>query len=178
MDIIDNYILDDYFEWLYYKVINFNKRRKRFRRLIRQLHSMDYYYSIEYDNNRASDGKSLRWYYVEDGGDDRIQQWDNECTVLEMLIALAIKMENIMDDPIIDNSAAHWFWMFMYNLDLDDMDDSVFDLCYVIRRVKMFLDRTYDFYGRGNIIYIPDSMDDLRTVEVWYQMCWYLSSIM
>lgn len=176
---MNDYILNDYFDWLYYQVTN-NLRQKgkvSFRKLMMQLHSMEYRFDIDYDENRASDGEALRWYYVDDGGDDGILQWKEPCTVLEMLIGLAIKMESIMEEPEIDSSVARWFWLFMENLDLFNMNDKKFDKEYTIRRVNMFLDRQYDSDGNGNIIYIPDCPKDLREVEVWYQMCWYLDSI-
>lgn len=111
---MDNYILNDYFDWLYYQVTNKlrkNGAKNSFRKLLMQLHAMEFVYHVEYDENRASDGTILRWYYVDDGGDDRILQWGEPCTVLEMLIGLAIKMESIMEEPDIDTSVARWFWL-------------------------------------------------------------------
>ena len=115
---------------------------------------------------------------VDDGGNDEILRWKNNCTVLEMLIAAAIQMEKIMDDPDIDYSARHWFWMFLENLDLADMTDDVYDKTYIYGRVSMFMDRTYDPDGDGNIIYIPNIREDLRDIEIWCQMCWYMDSIL
>lgn len=175
---MNDYILDDYFDWLYYQATNNIRRDKlSYRKLMMQLHSIPYRYDVDYDENRASDGTVLRWYYVDDGGDDDILQWEEPCTVLEMLIGLAVKMENIMEEPGVDSSASRWFWLFMENLDLFNMNDKNFDKDYVIKRVDMFLDREYTPNGDGNIFYIPDTTRDLRDVEVWYQMCWYLDSI-
>lgn len=170
----DNYVLNDYFDWLYFKVV----RNNSYRKLLSMLHNMTFRYHVEYDENRAADGVNLRWYYVDDGGDDEILRWKNECTVLEMLISAAMQMEVIMDDPDIDHTASHWFWMFMDNLDLLDMTDDRYDKTYIYGRVSMFMDRTYEPDGYGNIIYIPDIREDLRDVEIWSQMCWYMDSIL
>lgn len=169
-----NYILDDYFDWLYFKVV----RNESYRKLLAMLHNMIFRYDIPHDENRAADGVNLRWHYVCDGGDDEILRWKSECTVLEMLIAAATQMSIIMDDPDIDYSVSHWFWMFMENLDLADMTDDRYDKTYIYGRVSMFMDRTYDPDGDGNIIYIPDTREDLRNVEIWSQMCWYMDSIL
>lgn len=168
-----NYILDDYFEWLYFKVA----REESCRKLISMLHNMEFRYHVDYDVNRAMDGMNLRWYYVDDGGDDEIMRWKEPCTVLEMMIALAMHMESIMDEPENPYNVYYWFWMMLENLDLADMTDSNYDKTYIYGRISMFLDRNYEPDGDGNIIYIPDCREDLREVEIWNQMCWYIDSI-
>ena len=169
-----DFILNDYFDWLCFQVTD----KGGYRKLLSMLHNMIFRYSVDYDENRAADGVNLRWYYVDDGGNDEILGWKNECTVLEMLIGAAIQMEKIMEDPEMDYSMRHWFWMFLENLDLVDMTDDNYDKTYIYGRVSMFMDRTYDPNGDGNIIYIPDTRDDLRDVEIWCQMCWYMDSIL
>ena len=169
----DNYILNDYFDWLYFMVV---PNGGKFRKLLTMLHTMEFKYFVEYDENRASDGVNLRWYYVDDGGNDEILRWKEPCTVLEMLIALAMHMDKIVGDRELD--IVHWFWLMLDNLDLAWMKDDKYDKTYVYGRVAMFLDREYEPDGNGNIIYIPDSPDDLRDVEIWNQMCWYLDSIL
>lgn len=176
---IENYILNDYFDWLYYQVKNEQgSKRVSYRKLLSCLHSMEFRYFVDYDENRAADGINMRWYYVEDGGDDEILKWKEPCTVLEMLIGLAIQMETIMIHPDIDYRAGHWFWMMISNLGLDYMTDSKFDRRHVYGAVSIFLDRTYEPDGEGNIIFIDGCDKDLREVEIWQQMCWYLDSIL
>lgn len=169
-----DFVLNEYFNWLYNQVAD----NGNYKKLLMLLHTMKFRYSVDYDENRAADGVSLRWYYVEEGGYNDISRWNNECTVLEMLIAAAIQMEKIMDDPAVDYTRKHWFWIFMENLDLSDMTNKKYDKAYVYGRVSMFMDRTYEPDGYGNIIYIPDVRDDLRDVEIWCQMCWYMNSIL
>lgn len=170
---MNDYVLNDYFEWLYMKVA----KKTSYRKLIMQLHDIEFRYHVDYDVNRAMDGMNLRWYYVDDGGDDAILQWKAPCSVLEMLIALAMHMESILDEPDNQYDIYYWFWYFMFNLDLEDMQDAYFEKAYVYGRVAIFMDRKYDPDGEGNIIYIPDCSDDLRSMEIWHQMCWYIDSI-
>lgn len=171
---MEDFILNDYFDWLYYQVA----RNNSYRKLIGMLHNMIFRYNVPHDENRAADGVNLRWYYVDDGGYNGILEWKSECTVLEMLTAAALQMSIIMDDPDLDYSIAHWFWMFMENLDLADMTDDRYDKTYIYGRVSMFMDRTYEPDGYGNIIYLPNIREDLRDVEIWSQMCWYMDSIL
>ena len=90
----DNFILNDYFDWLYFMVIP-NPNKNHYRKLLSALHSIEFRYFVDYDENRASDGENLRWYYVNDGGNDEILRWKEPCTVLEMLIALAINADKM-----------------------------------------------------------------------------------
>ena len=164
-------VLDDYFEWLYSQI---DDEGYGFTKLLSMLQDMDYYYSVDYDENRASDGENLRWYYVNDGGNDRIMEWAHCCTVLEMMFALALKMENITGE----GDVSYWFWQMMDNVGLSYMTDRKFDSDQVYGRISNFLDREYEPDGQGNIFYIPDCADDLRRVETWKQMCWYLDYLM
>lgn len=176
---VADHVLDDYFDWLYFKVMPGQLTSKNsFRKLLSMLHTMPFRYDIEYDENRAADGVNLRWYYVTDGGYDEILQWNSKCTIFEMIIALAMNMESMVGEPGDDYSVAHWFWMMLDNLDLGDMTDDRYEKAYIYGRVSIFLDRTYEPDGYGNIIYIPNCNRDLREVEIWYQMCWYLDSIL
>ena len=173
----DNFILNDYFDWLYFMVVP-NPSRNQFRKLLTMLHSMEFRYFVEYDENRASDGENLRWYYVDDGGSDTILKWKQPCTVLEMIISLAMHMDDIVGDTDGGLDIKHFFWLMLDNLDLGWMTDDKYEKAYVYGKVSMFLNRDYEPDGEGNIIHIPDCKDDLRDVEIWWQMCWYLDSIL
>ena len=43
--------------------------------------------------------------------------------------------------------------------------------------VRRFMDGKYKPNGKGGLFTIPSCERDLRTVEIWYQMNWYLNSI-
>jgi hypothetical protein len=98
--------------------------------------------------------------------------------VLEMILALAMQMDSIVGDVEGELDVRHFFWLMIDNLDLAWMTDDKYEKAYVYGRVAMFLDRQYEPNGDGNIIYIPDCRDDLRDIEIWAQMCWYLDSIL
>ena len=97
--------------------------------------------------------------------------------MLEMLVSVAISCEEIMDDPQIGNRTGQWFWNMIVNLGLGSMIDSRFDKEYVDEVVRRFLNRQYDPDGTGGLFTIRNCDVDLRTVEIWYQLCWYLDSI-
>lgn len=149
-----------------------------YKKLFTHLHMTDFTYSIYKDKNRAEDGLSLRYNICR--AIKAEQLYNNEyylnkpCSVLEMLIALAVKCEDIMDDLEYGDRTTQWFWGMINNLGLGAMYDSRFDKEYVEKCIKRFLTRTYKPDGRGGLFTIRNCESDLREVEIWYQLCWYL----
>lgn len=179
-----NEIRNDYFGWLYNIVCGRRySERISYRKLLMRLHSINFRYYIPMDGNRAEDGVNLRYRYTIDRGyessyEPAITDLDFPCTVLEMMVALAIKCEeNIMDDPSIGNRTAQWFWVMVVNLGLGSMTDDRYDRMTVDKAVERFLNRDYEPDGRGGLFTIRRCDRDLRDVEIWHQLCWYLDSI-
>ena len=42
--------------------------------------------------------------------------------------------------------------------------------------IYQFLYRAYEPNGKGGLFYIRDYYEDLRNVEIWTQLCWYLDN--
>lgn len=174
-------IINDYFEWLW----NFTKCRghSQNRKIITLLHNIEFRYSIPMDANREEDGIDLRYRFITEVGIPKNYQevyayLDGPCSVLEMMIALAIRCEeSIMDDPDIGDRTSEWFWLMMKNLGLDYMSDRKFDRDIAEEKISIFLDRNYKRNGEGGL-FVVNGRRDLRKVEIWYQMCWYLDTIM
>ena len=172
-----------YFEWMCQLVCSGRYLKMRaYRKLLMYLHSIDFNYIIGLDGNRAEDGIDLRYRfgYEESYEDSMISTFldDRPCSVLEMLIALSIQCEKIMANPDIGDETGRWFWEMITNLKLDSMIDSNFDRNYINHRISIFLDRNYNRNGEGGLFTIEHCERDLRFVEIWYQMCWYLDSIL
>lgn len=174
-------IINEYFEWLYNTVCeNRFSKRNDFRKLLSYLHDIEFTYTIPSDGNRAKKGENLRWIFSWETDYDYEEVEKvlvDPCTMLEMLVSLAISCEEIMDDPQIGDRTGQWFWNMIVNLGLGSMTDSRFDKEYVDEVVRRFLNRQYDPDGTGGLFYIRDCDVDLRTVEIWYQLCWYLDNI-
>ena len=179
-----NEIKNEYFEWMY-SIACGNRYSKSisYRKLLMLLHQIDFRYSILKDENREEDGIDLRYRFATaiSSHDDLIESiaedLDGPCSVLEMILALAIRCEeSIMDDPQIGDRTGQWFWGMINNMDLGSMTDDRFDKKYVIERVDIFLDRKYKPDGKGGLFRIRNCDQDLRRVEIWYQLCWYLDN--
>ena len=169
---------NSYFDWMYRLVC----KSQRYLRLLRHLHGIDFDYILPMDGNRAEDGVNLRYRFGYENAYDEhaIASYldDRPCSVLEMIVALAIRCEeHIMDDPDIGNRTGQWFWEMMHNLRLDNMTDDAYDGMRVETIVMRFLNREYGRNGEGGFT-VKNSMRDMRSIEIWYQMCLYLDDIL
>lgn len=177
-------LTEAYFQWMCQLVCN--KRHAKglsYRKLLRHLYCRDFSYSLPMDGNRAEDGIDLRYRFGNDLSiDSRVIAScmdDRPCSILEMMVALAVRCEeHIMDDPDIGDRTGEWFWEMVSSLGLDSMTDSNFIPWKVDDILDRFLERKYKRNGEGGLFQIPYCNADLRTVEIWYQMCWYLDSIL
>lgn len=176
------YVHNEYFDWLN-SLVNHNRYSQRisYLKLLIHLHDTDFRYSIPRDSNRAEDGKNMRYHFAMDRYPDDVDRvmdiLEGPCSVLEMMIGLAVRGEEIMDDPAIGDRTAQWFWSMVTNLGLGSMHDTIYDEKYVDMVIDRFLDREYEPDGRGGLFRVRGSKTDLRTVEIWYQLCWYLNTI-
>lgn len=170
-------IRDEYFEWLC-ELIDERRyaRQVSYKTLLSYLHAKEFRYLIPKDQNRAEEGITLRYRFsVDQGFRDVPSALDGPCSVLEMIIAVAIHCEeHIMDDPNFGNRTGQWFWDMIVNLGLGSMTDRRFDEEYVEEVVERFLNREYEPDGRGGLFTIRDCDEDLRDMEIFYQLCRYL----
>lgn len=177
---LDRIVDECYFEWLCDRVAR-NKLNKgtSFSRLLLYLHKTDFRWIIPKDENRAEDGYDLRYRFAYDfAGIEKADEYlEGPCSVLEMMVALAVRCEeDIMDDAHKGDRTSEWFWIMVKSLGLGSMMDHKFDDEYVEEVIETFLDREYSPDGRGGLFTIKDCEEDLRDVEIWMQLCWYLDS--
>lgn len=186
---IRNEVINEYFEWLYNTVCGKVYSKKiSYRQLLMHLHGIEFTYIIPNDENRASDGKELRYHYAM----SKECQYDSDlvldildghgiietpCSVLEMMVALSIRCEDLMDDPAIGDRTSQWFWGMINNLGLNGMYNDRYDRAMVDRIIQRFLNREYESNGKGGLFTVRNTNEDLRKVEIWYQVCWYLNTI-
>lgn len=146
--------------------------------LLRQMHDTIFSEStaklIPNDDNRIIDGKMLRIRYCERyrmAYDEHI--FDEPCSVLEMMVALADKINNQFGIK----SRGAWFWNMIVNLHLDLFDDRkyqddynehVADILYGLKR------RRYAYNGLGGLFPLNYPERDQRKIEIWSQVNAYL----
>lgn len=169
--------MNNYFEWLCEMVCPNRKyldEDSRYDMVLMKLWNREFTYLIELDANRYEDGLSLRHRYEYETGNICETGSDIPCTMFEMMVAVAFRCEDIMDNPKYGDRIYFWFWRMMHSLGLSDMSDDNYDEEFVDFIIDRFLDHTYNPDGKGGLFTIPNCGADLRDVEIWCQMCWYL----
>lgn len=166
-----------YFTWL----LSFlGRRAASYKRLLHLLHDIPFYFTIEMDGNREEDGMDLRYRFAyEKNLDPRLVatmlDW-RPASVLEVMVALAIRCEDIMTNPVDGDRTNVWFWDMVKSLGIYGYSDSDFDEEGAREHIEQFLRRDYDRDGRGGLFTIHNyrTRPDIRNVEIWAQAMWYL----
>lgn len=179
-----NDLRNEYFEWLSELVCGRRYSAQiSYRKLLMQLHNTEFRYLLPMDQNRADEGINLRYRFALDNGyrdssDTIMDLLDGPCTVLEMIVALAIYCEeHIMDDTSFGDRTGQWFWDMISNLGLGSMTDRRYDRRYVEDVLERFMDREYEPDGKGGLFTIRHCHRDVRDMEIFHQLCWYLNTI-
>lgn len=176
---IEDRINSDYFEWLYDLVCGDRfARGMTYRKLLTFLHDEEFIYFVPYDENRAAEGMALRYRFclIHDCTE---LEWclTGPCSVLEMMVALVIHCEDLMDDPEIGDRTGQWFWNMIANMGLGSMNDTNYDEHLVNDVVTRFLNREYEPDGRGGLFRVRGWERDMRTAEIWHQLMAYINSM-
>ena len=183
-----NKLEDMYFTWLIRKVAN-ERVYPRYTKLFKTLYSTRFKFEDmkPLDVERAKDGKSMRYLferrmdeYLHDvSGREFIELEDKEVNMLEMLVALASRIEDaFMGDISEGDRTSQWFWEMISNLGVGAMSDQQFNQNEYNRCLKNFFSYTYDPNGKGCIFRSEKwGMSDMAKKDIWYQMQAHLIDI-
>ena len=174
---------NEYFDWLYslaYPYDNAISEEYRKSKLLRYLFETSFYSSIAMDDNRISDGISLRyeWGYIQGYDDETVLICldSQPCSVLEVMIGLAIRCEQqLMSDIEYGDRTTQWFRKMIASLGFNSMNNRQFDKNYVKEVLDRCLEHQYEPDGRGGLFALTNPTRDMRTVEIWSQLCEYLN---
>ena len=164
-----DWFTDPYLNDLYYYFMGCLSPARTFTKAFAALHSREFIFSIELDENRYLDGLKYRKTF-----DPRRS---GPCTVLEMMCALADRMEvEQMQDPDYGDRTYYWFQCMFESLGLFQFDDEDYDEVKVQRIIDRFLRREYNKTGKGGLFTFHKPVPgDPRNAEIWYQMNWWVS---
>lgn len=157
-----------YFEWLLSLIPGSSSIRGICNELFNMTFTYDDYHGT--DGNRADDGLSLRSLYFNETRSVTYME-DCKCTVLEMLIALSLRIErDIMGEPG-DDHPEKWFFEMLDNLGVFNLTSPKF----VGRIVEEWMNRDFDPNGYGSIFPLKYYPGDQRDLLIWDQMSFYLN---
>lgn len=152
----------------------------RYSSLFHHLFARIFYFNVGNDVNRAKDGLNMRNHFA---WRNHISEdfWKGimpeECTVLEMMLALARRWnDEFLWDPDYGDRTHKWFFEMLKNLGLDFYHNGNFDGSAVDRILDIFMSRSYNRDGfRGGMFPVEEHPQiDMRKAELWYQMNYYL----
>lgn len=167
-----------YFGWLCEKIKRKNNiiHQQEDKTILSWLHEKEFYGIVPNDDNRTGDGIDLREMFLTETNRFQVDRFliGRACTMLEMLIALALRMDWILFDfEAKGNDNPKWFWLLIKNLGfkplLNDKQKKYNELI-----LKKLLERTYPFDGKGGLFPLKRPEKDQRKVEIWYQMHYYI----
>lgn len=169
----------DYFHWLC-ELVKVEQEDRSYWLLAKDLHRMPFYSLVPHDENRAMDGVTLREDYLEMVNCPKYVQLDlGECTMLEMIVALAQRINYETEDTHRDvDRTAMWFWEMIGNLGLGDFTDENYvqenGMVEVDDILEKLVERNYRRSGKGGLFPLKWPKGDQRKTEIWYQMNAYL----
>lgn len=163
-----------YFRWLCAQVGETEDRKpsRTFWNLLRKLFTTEFVYLIPNDDNRAADGRDLRYEFVDEERLEVPEDWMTQgCSMMELLIGLSRRLSFELE-----GGPRLWFWRLVANLDLDQYNDS---MPFPEARVDHILDkviwRTYKPNGREGLFPLKArGGPDQRDVELFYQLQAYV----
>jgi hypothetical protein len=169
-----------YYDWLYDSITS--NMNKNYSQLIAKLWDKEFYSLIPNDDNRGEDGRNLRYFYVTevrglaDADLDELTDLD-ACRCLEMIVALARRMEDELYGSHYNKTWQDLFWEMMKNLNLLYYNNAHFDatgLSEVDWILENWLGRKYGRDGVGGLFPVARPLRNQAKVEIWYQMMGYM----
>ena len=159
----------DYFGWLCDQVAAKNGPDVD---IIDSLYHIQFVWHNQMDMNRYSDGQFLIYRFADENGYSRELISDyfepKECSVLEMMVALALRCEDTFTyDVTYGDRTNIWFWEMVNSLGLFETDS-------IEKSMERFMDLEYEPNGKGGLFTIPNCVYDLREIDIWTQLCWWL----
>lgn len=166
---------EKYTGWLAERVglRGFRRGRRSYRKLFETLQSVPFLVLIRMDKNRLEDGLYLRMRYRLANEIPEFLFDEEPCSVLEMLVALAIRADLEWIGEPGEPDPAPFFWEMIENLELDLCSDGRYNRVFVVKKCQKWLNREFKNDGNGSIFPIKMPFRDQREIEIWCQMMEY-----
>ena len=152
--------------------------KREYTALLGILMDMEYYWILPMDENRAIDGLAMRGQF---STMYNIVPMLGSCKILEMLIALAWRMEeDVMQNDYYGDRSQQWFWYMLNNAGLAIYSDRnwSYEAEHNVRTtIFRIFNRQFDPDGDGGFfpLHNPHGLPDMRGVDFWSQAMSWLS---
>lgn len=167
----------DYELWILKNVLKLSRSITNFYRpLFTCLHNTPFHWRVDDDRNRATDGMYQRnWFYEECGFSNHLFD-AKSCSVLEMLTALAVRMDNEYTGIPGEPDPSGIFMEMLNNLGLLDVPSRNFGKFDGTAEIlDKWMNREYEPNGKGGIFPLDHITVDQRIQPIWNQMNSYVT---
>ncbi len=158
-----------YEQWILMRLGVHNKTR--YSKLFDFLHNTEFFCVMDRDINRIDDGLDLRNDYI---CSEKLKLENKYCSVLEVLAALAIRVDDEYLCTPGDERPDIFFFDMIRNLGLDRFDNGNFDERAVLDILDIWMTRDFLKSGIGSPFPVRHDKRDQRVFEIWDQMNHYI----
>lgn len=132
-----------------------------------------YWLDIYREEDRANDGTAIRDRFLHDYDMPPIAVPQGPCNVLEMLIALALRIDIICRDWDVGAHPWDFLEMFIENLGLSDLTDddiSGLDTAYISAKLEAWMSHAILPNGDGGLFRFAVPVMDINRLSTWDMM--------
>lgn len=176
-------ITDEYLKWLIDLICQGTSKYKYnyYKALLKHLFIRPYHWDILLDENQEVWAYKLREMYEEETG-MKPSKDGFPISMLEMMIELAIRMENDMSSMKDEDFFEHvsdWFWGMVQSMGLYSNDDSIYNKKKTDMAIDKVLNHGYSYNGKGGMFTLEENFKnvDLRKVDLYYQSQLYMTEL-
>lgn len=178
-------IRKEYFNWL----CRLADPKQSYGDLLHILFNKEFKIIIPNDENRAAYGITLRERFSDLIMEEHPRGIDNPvayfaslngpCNMLELILGLAISMDDILYEPEQGDRISVWFWELIKNIGLENMHNAgIYNqyggIAFIDDILDKLINREYKRDGRGGFFPLKHPTADQRNVEIWDQMNHYI----
>lgn len=159
--------MSDYIRWVLKDRLRLSEKEiKENLSLVSALAEVEFIWKHPMDENRAIDGLELRSDFEYETGEylDKTSGLMPQCTMFEMLAALAMRCENqLMRDSMVGDRTSKWFFEFLDNLEVLDGSRPVETAC--------------DLFFKGALELFPLKNKKIKqkNEQIWKQLMAYIN---
>jgi len=176
---INTPLTQDYFDWLVKGLLQLNPETEQ--PLIEVCHMLflrDYSATLQMDVAREKDGTLLRDIFTARLVGDAVvingSPWKNQCSLLEMMIQLCVRMKEEFYTSYEDMCPVIKiiFMSMLHSLGILDENNEIVPVNLAHVYIDNFLHRNFEPNGKGSLFNLEDKTQDVdwRGVPIWNQM--------
>lgn len=161
--------MNTYIHWVLKDKLGLNEKERRDNaHIVLTLTNVEFVWRHPMDENRALDGLGLRDDFEYETGEylDKSSGLPPNCSMFEMLAALAIRCENqLMRNSLLGDRTSKWFFEFLDNLGILDCDerDRIVEAC------EEFMN------GKKEMFPLKHKGIKQKNEQIWKQLMAYLN---